>query len=112
MRILRDLARALLLGLGIGVVTSLLLFTIDAWSYLSRSAVFDKVQVGASESNAIATLGQASIWCDVPSVSNVCRFSDYWRDYEIGIDPARRIVSSKSSFPVRRDRVTRKLFRF
>jgi hypothetical protein len=87
--------RSIVLGVILGLLVNVVSFGFDVSSYLSNAHTFDQIHIGDSRSKALEVLQKDRIWCDLTSGSRFCRFSDFWRDYEIGTDSANRIVTSK-----------------
>src|SRR6202030_1584517 len=71
--------RALLRAAVGGIVCALALIVFDAAEFLSRSAVFEKIELDMSETQAWEILRSNEITCPDASSTYRCTFDDYWR---------------------------------
>ena len=80
-----------------GIVLGFTLNVYYAWPILSRSRVFEQVSIGLSKEATVKILLDNQIRCGISThQEDSCWFSDFWRDYQIGIDSGTQTVNRLS----------------
>jgi hypothetical protein len=97
--VLRLIGKILLYGFLVGVAINLPFVGIDIYHSISKAHVFDKIQIGMPAREVELILYHGGILCGInASTSRACYFSDFWRHYEVALDPDLQEVRSKSYF--------------
>ncbi len=104
-QVLRAIVRSLAPVCVIGAVLSVPFVVADVYAHFSKARIFAQIRIGMSGSEARNILESGQIWCGLAGKGRgpECRFSDFWRDYEIMVDSERKVVTGKS-FRFRRHR--------
>lgn len=61
---------------------------------LSRSRVFEQMSIGLPQRTVFEVLRKENVTCGISiGTERSCWFSDFWRDYQITVDPETRTVN-------------------
>src|SRR5215470_12355848 len=97
--ILRLTGKILFYGFLVAVAINVPFVAIDVYHNLSKADVFDKIQIGMPALEVEHILYDGGILCGLnANTSRVCYFSDFWRHYDIALDPNLQEVRSKSYY--------------
>lgn len=105
--ILRRVAQTVLAGVILGIGPSVY----DAVRFLSRAHAFEQMSIGLSEEATRKIMMKEDIRCGVSLLKeDVCRFSDFWRHYEVRVDSSTKRISSLAYYRRKRPSVLQRLF--
>jgi hypothetical protein len=86
----RVLVKAVLAGVILGFAPN----AYEAWHFLSRAHTFEQVSIGLPVEATAKILLNNGVRCGISMHrGNDCWFSDFWRDYQIVVDPATGTVN-------------------
>lgn len=96
-------ARRLLLVLAVTFVLEAPFLAYDLYKTVSHASIYEKLVLDLPRDQAIRLLQRQQVRCGVTAAldgpgqpdTNVCRFSDFWRDYTVVIDPATNRISAR-----------------
>ncbi len=99
-KILKHILLSSLAGILLGVSVDVLFLSTDLIKYASKAEAFRQVRLGMSRQEMQSILSKKGVQCISPysvgGESVICKFSDFWREYHIGLSPARGEVARKS----------------
>ncbi len=91
---LRAVMKTAVIILLAGTILGLAPSIYDATFFLSRSRVFEQMSIGLPQGTVFEILRKENVTCGVSlGTEHSCRFSDFWRDYAIIVDPDTKTVS-------------------
>ena len=94
------MAKAVVAGLVAGLILAFASFLGDPLPCHSRLAAYNAIQLGMPREQATRILRSSHIKCELTEPNNLnargATFADFWRNYQISIDPETRSVVSKN----------------
>jgi hypothetical protein len=86
----------LIRGCILGGLTAVILLSVNVAKYISRSRVFDQVELNMPEDRANQILQARGIYCNSTPSTYRCVFDDFWRVYTVTISGPEHVVTRKA----------------
>jgi hypothetical protein len=83
-------------GCILGVLTAMILLSVNVAKYISRSRVFDQIELDMPEDRANQILQARGIYCNSTPSAYRCVFDDFWRVYTVTISGPENLVTRKT----------------
>lgn len=80
----------------LGVLTAVLLLSVNVAKYISRSGVFDEIELNMPEDRGNQILQARGIYCNSTPSAYRCVFDDFWKVYTVTISGPEHIVTRKA----------------
>jgi hypothetical protein len=92
----RPIWKIFLYGLLVGIVVNAPFMAVDLYHSISKANLFESIQIGMPVDRVKQILQEGEILCGInANTARECDFSDFWRHYEVALDPDRQEVRSK-----------------
>ncbi len=108
----RNYRRTFICGLLVGVLVALILIGFDIAHFLSRSNIYEQVELNTPQAEALELLRSDEVYCQDAWISHRCTFDDYWRVYTITFsetDPQHTVIRKFIAYKKHKRTVVRRL---
>lgn len=109
------MAKMLLRAGLVGLLLAAILIAFDSSQFLSRSSIYEQIELGMTERQATEILYSNEIRCLDAWATYHCTFDDYWRMYTVTFDAVgadHLVVRKTIAYKQHRRSAVRRLFKF